>query len=97
MSTWSRNSGSRTRPLPVNGLPGTALAVLFVVAALLPLLAELGAGIEPADTFAELATALGLSAAALLLLQFWSSGRYECKRRSKTPSVRQASRSVAPE
>lgn len=77
MSTWSRNSGSRTRPLPVNGLPGTALAVLFVVAALLPLLAALGTAIEPADTFAELATALGLSAAALLFLQFWSSGRYE--------------------
>src|SRR5690606_19985756 len=68
---------SRARPLPPAGLPGTVIAVLFVVAALLPLVAALGTAIEPADTFTELATALGLCAAALLFLQFWSSGRYE--------------------
>lgn len=77
MSTSSRDSGSRARPLPPSGLSGTVVAVLFVVAALLPLVAALGTGIEPADISAELATSLGLSAAALLFLQFWSSGRYE--------------------
>lgn len=77
MSTSSRDSGSRARPLLPSGLPGTVIAVLFVVAALLPLVAALGTGIEPADTFAELATAFGMSAAAFLFLQFWSSGRYE--------------------
>ncbi|HWK49810.1 MAG TPA: ferric reductase-like transmembrane domain-containing protein, partial [Steroidobacter sp.] len=59
------------------GIPGLLVALLFVVAALLPLLAALLTGIAPADTASEFATALGLTAASLLFLQFLSSGRYE--------------------
>lgn len=81
MSTSSRDRDQHHAPRVLAtrppGLPGTVVAVLFVLAALLPLLAALGTGLEPADIPTELATALGLSAAALLFLQFWSSGRYE--------------------
>ncbi|WP_244534560.1 ferredoxin reductase family protein [Hyphomicrobium sp. CS1GBMeth3] len=81
MNTLSRHrdqdKGSRAHSARHLGLPGAVVAVLFVVAALLPLIAALGSGIEPANTSTELATALGLTAAALLFLQFWSSGRYE--------------------
>jgi predicted ferric reductase len=59
------------------GIPGLLVALLFVVAALLPLLAALVTGTEPAGIASEFATAFGLTAAALLFLQFLSSGRYE--------------------
>jgi predicted ferric reductase len=81
MNTSSRNrdqnKASRGIPARQSGLHGTVVAVLFVVAALLPLVAALGTGIAPANTSAEFATALGLTATALVFLQFWSSGRYE--------------------
>ncbi len=59
------------------GLPGVAVALLFIAAATLPLLAVLATGIAPARVSTELGTALGLTAAALLFVQFLSSGRYE--------------------
>ncbi len=59
------------------GTPGLVVALLFVVAALLPMLAAITTGIKPARIAVEFATALGLTAAALLFLQFLSSGRYE--------------------
>ena len=63
----------RRRP----GLPGVVIAILFVVGATLPILAATAIGVEPASVPSEFGTALGLTAAALLLLQFLSSGRYE--------------------
>lgn len=59
------------------GLSGPRLAGLFIAAALLPVLAALTSGIEPASMWREFGTALGLMAAALIFLQFLSSGRYE--------------------
>ncbi|MGD9502538.1 MAG: ferric reductase-like transmembrane domain-containing protein [Methyloceanibacter sp.] len=59
------------------GLSGAALASLYVAAAALPMLAVWVGGIEPAPALSELGTAFGLTAAALLYLQFLSSGRYE--------------------
>lgn len=72
-----QSEGSRSPPARPSGLPGPVLALLFVGAALLPLIAALGTGTEPANPATELAAALGLTAAALMFLQFWSSGRYE--------------------
>jgi predicted ferric reductase len=59
------------------GLPGKVLVSLYVLAAALPVLAASVSGIEAAPTLSELGTAFGLTAAALLFLQFLSSGRYE--------------------
>lgn len=59
------------------GLPGRALAGLYVVAATLPMLAVTMGGIVPASPLTEFGTALALTATALLFLQFLSSGRYE--------------------
>ena len=53
------------------------VAILFVLAATLPMLAAVATGVEPVGVPSEFVTALGLTAAALLLLQFLSSGRYE--------------------
>ena len=61
----------------LTGLPGKVLAGLYVLAAALPMLAVLVSGIEAAPTLSELGTAFGLTAGALLFLQFLSSGRYE--------------------
>ncbi len=56
---------------------GLAVAILVVTGAILPLLAAAATGVEPAAVAIEFGTALGLTAGALLLLQFLSSGRYE--------------------
>jgi predicted ferric reductase len=59
------------------GLPGKTLATLYVAAAALPMLVVFMAGTERASPLTEFGTALALTAAALLFLQFLSSGRYE--------------------
>lgn len=59
------------------GLPGTALAAAYCAIAVQPLLAAALGGTEPAGRLSEFGSGLGLTAAALLLLQFLSSGRYE--------------------
>lgn len=59
------------------GLSGTTLALLFIAATTLPMLAALTSGIEAASPSSELGTAFALTATALLFLQFLSSGRYE--------------------
>jgi predicted ferric reductase len=68
-----KHAASEGRP----GLSGMVVAILFVLAATLPMLAAVATGVEPASVPREFGTALGLTAAALLLLQFLSSGRYE--------------------
>ncbi len=50
-------------------------AVLYLLAVLMPLMLAVFAGIEPLDTATELAAATGLTAAAMLVLQFLTSGR----------------------
>lgn len=52
-------------------------AGLYMAAAALPMLAVLASRTQPAATLSELGTVFGLTAAALLYLQFLSSGRYE--------------------
>jgi len=59
------------------GLSGQALAGLFIAATLLPIMAALASGVEPARVWSELGTGLGLTAAGIIFLQFLSSGRYE--------------------
>lgn len=59
------------------GLPGAVLALLYVLLASLPMVVGYASGIEPLRPLGEFATALGLTTAALLHLQFLSSGRYE--------------------
>jgi predicted ferric reductase len=59
------------------GAPGAVVALLYVSAALSPMFAAVLTGIEATGAPSEFATALGLTAAALLLLQFLSSGRFE--------------------
>ncbi len=68
-----KHAASEGRP----GLSGMVVAILFVLAATLPMLAAVATGVEPVGVPSEFVTALGLTAAALLLLQFLSSGRYE--------------------
>lgn len=58
-------------------LSGKVLASLYIAAAALPMLAVLATRTQPAPTLSELGSAFGLTAAALLYLQFLSSGRYE--------------------
>jgi predicted ferric reductase len=64
-------------PAKSGGPSGKTLASLYIAAALLPMLAVLASRSKPAPTLSELGTAFGLTAAALLFLQFLSSGRYE--------------------
>ena len=59
------------------GFPGKALAGIYVLVAILPILVVSMGGIAPASPLTEFGTALGLTATALLFLQFLSSGRYE--------------------
>lgn len=59
------------------GLPGIVLALLYTGFASLPMLVARATGVEPVRPLGEFATALGLTTAALLHLQFLSSGRYE--------------------
>jgi predicted ferric reductase len=59
------------------GLPAGLLAAGFVALALAPLLAARLSGLEAVAPLHEFGTALGLTAGALILLQFLSSGRYE--------------------
>ena len=68
---------SKRRPTPLPGLSGKTLAVLYIAAATLPMLAVLTSKIGPAGALSELGTAFALTASALLFLQFLSSGRYE--------------------
>lgn len=65
------------RPPARPGLPGPWTGALFIVAALLPVLAASLSGVEAAGVWSELGAGLGLTGGALLFLQFWSSGRYE--------------------
>ena len=58
-------------------MPGVVLALFYVGLAALPMLIGYATGIEASRPFSEFATALGLTTAALLHLQFLSSGRYE--------------------
>jgi hypothetical protein len=60
-----------------SGLPGAVLAAGFVTLALVPLLAARLSGLEAVAPLHEFGTARGLTAFALILLQFLSSGRYE--------------------
>ena len=64
-------------PTPLPGLPGKTLASFYVLVAALPMLAVLMIKVEPAPALRELGSASALTAAALLFLQFLSSGRYE--------------------
>jgi predicted ferric reductase len=59
------------------GLPAPLLPVLYVAAALAPLLAATAFGPEALDGWTELASGTGLAAGAMLLLQFVTSGRFE--------------------
>ncbi len=59
------------------GLPGPVLALLYAGLAALPMLIGYATGIEASRPLSEFATALGLTTAALLHLQFLSSGRFE--------------------
>lgn len=70
-----RKAGSQ--PASKRGLPGALLVLLFILAALMPLAAAHLTGLESTGGVQELGTALGLTAAGLLFLQFLSSGRYE--------------------
>jgi predicted ferric reductase len=66
------------RVLPkLPGLPGKALAGAYILVAILPILVMSMGEIAPASPLTEFGTALGLTATALLFLQFLSSGRYE--------------------
>lgn len=47
-------------------LPGSVVALLYVLAALLPMFAALATGIAPVGAVSEFGTALGLTAGALL-------------------------------
>lgn len=58
-------------------LPGAVVALLYVLVALSPMLAAVASGIDPVGAPSEFGTALGLTAGALLYLQFLSSGRFE--------------------
>lgn len=58
------------------GLPGWALALLYVGLALLPLGLATVSGEEPRDPWREAASGLGMVALAMLALQFASSGRW---------------------
>jgi predicted ferric reductase len=59
------------------GLPGPLLAVLYPAAVLAALVVAAAFGPEPLDAWAELGSAAGLAAGAMLLLQFLTSGRFE--------------------
>ena len=74
-----KTSKLNDRVLPkLPGLPGKALAGAYILVALLPILVVSSLGrIAPASPLTEFGTALGLTATALLFLQFLSSGRYE--------------------
>lgn len=56
---------------------GSALAALFVLFAIGPLIVAWLSSGTPAHRWRELGSGLGMTAAALLVLQFWSSGRFE--------------------
>jgi predicted ferric reductase len=58
-------------------LSGPQAAALFVALTLLPLLAATLSGVEPVDAWTEFGSGLALIAAALVFLQFLSSGRFE--------------------
>lgn len=58
-------------------LPAPALAALYVVVALGPLVLSLGAAVSPADRFGLAAAALGMVGLAGMGVQFVTSGRFE--------------------
>ena len=68
---------SARQPARKRGIPARPLGLLFIVAALTPLAGAHWTGLESTTAVLELGTALGLTAAGLLFLQFLSSGRYE--------------------
>jgi predicted ferric reductase len=59
------------------GLSGKVLSILYVTAAGLPMIAAMMSKMKPDIPLNEFGTAFGLTGAALLFLQFLSSGRYE--------------------
>ena len=59
------------------GIPGKALAILYLIAAAAPLLAAWATGIEPESHWSELGAGLAMISGAMFFLQFWSSGRFE--------------------
>lgn len=65
------------QPATKRGVPGPLLVLLFILAVLTPLAGAHLTGLESTREVQEFATALGLTAAGLLFLQFLSSGRYE--------------------
>lgn len=77
---WARIGADMLRPKQQgqhNGPTGTLLAIGFIGLSLAPLLAAWMTGLEPAGKLQEFASALGLTAVAMILLQFFSSGRYQ--------------------
>lgn len=58
-------------------LSGAQASALFVAMALLPLVAAALSRLEPARGWSEFSSGLALIAAALVFLQFLTSGRFE--------------------
>jgi predicted ferric reductase len=58
-------------------MPGMALAILYFIAVVAPLLAAWATGIEPESHWSERGAALAMISGAMFFLQFWSSGRFE--------------------
>jgi predicted ferric reductase len=58
-------------------LSGPQASALFVAIALLPLIAAAMSGLEPAGNWSEFSSGLAFIAAALVFLQFLTSGRFE--------------------
>lgn len=68
---------TRSSQPPRRGLPGPVLALVYIVALVLPLLLALLSGRAPQPPWPEAASALGLVAGVALMLQFVTSGRFE--------------------
>lgn len=59
------------------GMPGIALAILYLLACASPLLAAWATGIEPESRWFELGAGFAMLSGSMFFLQFWSSGRFE--------------------
>ena len=68
---------SRLKPAPRPGLPGFVVASLYAAALAGPLGLAALTGIAPAGRWSEASTAIGMTAAVALMLQFVTSGRFE--------------------
>ncbi len=65
------------KPSSIPGLPGSALAVSYIAIATLPLIVSASIATKHRGFWIELGGGLALCAAALLFMQFLSSGRFE--------------------